>query len=670
MIDLIYPFIFVICVFFSAPFSSAQSLSEIEIEDPEELMIYLDELPSIDSSAKTTTTTTTTTTTSGSELNDLEQFEKDFGRQSEVVQASSFEEEMRSGKGPIQQGAAHFDVGLEERQLLEISSYVENQFSDKEWKDVVGYTKVQTYTVRKGDWLFKIARKLFGSGFYYPKIWALNPYITNPHEIEPGMVLVFDTGNVQRAPRFSIDQNGFAASGAENQESKDDSSQASETKGGIESWQVNNEFKKYSPPPIQFLLPPPSDQFDRTGFDRNSKVNFSFKSGKFLNSFIVNNKIQDLGKIDSAIRTGILLRLDETLYLDMDHEINIVPGDRFSVYKMRGNLTNERSERKGDHYDIVGTVEVIKKNGHLWEAKLTELTGEIERGDRITTYTPRIERTKPVYGSRIIEGIIFHNYYSGKNMASLGDIVYIDRGRADGVEIGQVFQVYDSIDRRTKENIRKQPTYVNGELMVISLSDNFATTIVTQQTRDFKLGDIVRTKDKLEAAKSFKLAGNQGSYELGKKTGNQLDVEMELEDLNADLLAQAERVKLTEDELAELERLEREKSILQSAQKNVSDLERLEKELEEAEKLLSESSLDRDKLLEGSSLETIEKEQNFAADTELDDVEERFGKKYLDEELNSKDNPYGLTEFDIEEVDELLNLSQRPEDNSEKDESL
>ena len=31
----------------------------------------------------------------------------------------------------------------------------------------------------------------------------------------------------------------------------------------------------------------------------------------------------------------------------------------------------------------------------------------------------------------------------------------------------------------------------------------------------------------------------------------------------------------------------------------------------------------------------------------------------MEEDLNSKDNPYGLTEFDLEEIDELLNTGQQ-----------
>ena len=46
----------------------------------------------------------------------------------------------------------------------------------------------------------------------------------------------------------------------------------------------------------------------------------------------------------------------------------------------------------------------------------------------------------------------------------------------------------------------------------------------------------------------------------------------------------------------------------------------------------------------------------------LDEIEENFGKRYLDEDLNDKENPYGLTEFDIEEIDELLNVEKELEE--------
>ena len=52
----------------------------------------------------------------------------------------------------------------------------------------------------------------------------------------------------------------------------------------------------------------------------------------------------------------------------------------------------------------------------------------------------------------------------------------------------------------------------------------------------------------------------------------------------------------------------------------------------------------------------IEKDLMYSQQESLDEIEENFGKRYLDENLNDKENPFGLTEFDIEEIDELLNI--------------
>ena len=71
-------------------------------------------------------------------------------------------------------------------------------------------TSHNTYEVMEDDTLWGISRTLFGTGFYYSKIWSLNPYITNPHQIEPGMVLTFSLGSEQALPEiktgsFSLD---------------------------------------------------------------------------------------------------------------------------------------------------------------------------------------------------------------------------------------------------------------------------------------------------------------------------------------------------------------------------------------------------------------------------------------------------------------------------------
>ena len=64
-------------------------------------------------------------------------------------------------------------------------------------------------------------------------------------------------------------------------------------------------------------------------------------------------------------------------------------------------------------------------------------------------------------------------FEQSRQLFSFGDVVYLDRGRADGVEIGNIFNIYSFTDQSTKERITEDPTYKVGELRVISLSDDF-----------------------------------------------------------------------------------------------------------------------------------------------------------------------------------------------------
>jgi hypothetical protein len=310
-------------------------------------------------------------------------------------------------------------------------------------------------------------------------------------------------------------------------------------------------------------------------------------------------------------------------------------------------------------------VTILQRHGDLWEAEVTHVLGTFGRNDRITVFTPKIERITKTFNNRIIEAAVIGAYDEGRTNYSLGDVIYLDRGRADGVEMGNVFEVYGFKDRGTFKNITDNPTYKNGEITIITLTDNFATGIVSNSIRDFEVGSIAITKTKEAAARATLLRQrNEGNDQnrLKENALDELDVELNLDNINASLLDKADQIQFTEDELAELERQEREKSILSENERDLRSLERIEREIETAEKMLNEARLDEDKLLENKSLEDLEKEILYQQQESLDEIEENFGKKYLDEDLNAKDNPYGLTEFDIEEIDELLNLDKIPKE--------
>ncbi|MBT3235211.1 MAG: LysM peptidoglycan-binding domain-containing protein [Bdellovibrionales bacterium] len=588
-----------------------------------------------------------------------------------------------------------FDVGQEEQELLRLSSMLKGKINKEEWDEVALAAKQDKYVVQKGDWLWKISERLFGSGFYYSKIWSLNPHITNPHEIEPGMTLLFDSGDETALPSVAVE--GFEAPRSGKAEAK----KVAKNAGGFDytefgdsaeppwikerqrlieqgtffqfasaetyqdlailgSENLNLEYEKYRPPVHEILLREPPISYDRNGFDRSSRISFSFKEGFFLNTFITSNIVQDYGEIDSFEKGSLFISKYDKIFVRFDRAIEVKPGDMFSVYSAQGKVQHEVSDRVGFRYAITAQIQALRPVNNLWECQVTDISGLVQRKDRITLYTPKIGRVIRTFNKRTIEAAIIDSYNDIASGLSFGDVIYLDRGRADGVEIGTVFEVYGFHDRGTGKKISADPSYKVGEISVITLTDNFATALVNHSSDILSLGSLAVTKTKKQAAMASKVRSRHLLKDLKSAESmalDQLDVELNLDDISEDMLKQADKVRLTEDELAELERQEREKSVIKDHERDLIELEKLEREIERTETKLREKKVDEDKLLEGESLEALEKKVEApAADAlgSLEEIEKELGMKYLDEELNSKENPYGLTEFDLEEIDHLL----------------
>ncbi|MDD0853752.1 LysM peptidoglycan-binding domain-containing protein [Halobacteriovorax sp. GB3] len=614
-----------------------------------------------------------------------------FDKENSAIVNEGEKEKGQSPRAPL-----IFDVGQEEKKLLEISKFLETKIPDTEWEEISNQSKEEKYVVQEGDYLWKISESLFGSGFYYSKIWAMNPHITNPHEIEPGMVLVFNSGTSDEFPNVSFGE--FENAPAEKNISKKSTRGFNLDRFGDESkpgwleerqklidqgvffqfaseetfddlrelgeFAIRDEYRKYEPPVPEILIQEPGDEYDASGFDRASKIEYEVKEGFFLNSFLTTNVVQDLGTLTDKKDESIFVKSHEKVFVEFDKGVKVKPGDRFSIYTPEGKSSHPISDRTGYKYNIAAQIKAVRKQNNKWECLVTNLTGLVQRGARVTIFTPKIDKILQTFNRRSIEAAIIDSYRQTADGISFGDVVYIDRGRADGVEMGNVFEIYSFVDKGTDKRITPDPTYKIGELTVITLTDNFATALVTNSRVEIPMGSLALAKTEEQALREAKLKGKgfAGQVEnMEARSLEELDVELNLNNLGDDLLDRVDKIQLTEDELQELERQEREKSVIKEHEKDLKELERLEGEIIDAEKSLNEAKVDEDKFLEQQDLDTIEnnqKKQDANAFESVNDIEKEIGRKYLDQDLNEKENPYGLTEFDLEEIDELLNTEE------------
>ena len=586
------------------------------------------------------------------------------------------------------EGDFNIDLSEEEKKLLGLARYVERKIPGSEWDEIATQASDDKYIIQSGDWLWKISERLFGTGFYYSKLWALNPHITNPHQVEPGMVLVFSTGSSDELPEVQLgtfeeeekvkDENGKKKVVLDPKKSAQRITSELQKYGhGVEppwmkqrnkllqdgfyfeyaseetyadleqigSLSLEDDYQKYNPPIPEIIIAEPNE--DNVGFDKDSIINIDIKEGFALTTFLTKDAIVDLGQMVDLDKMGyILVKERERIYIKFNDDVNVQAGDFFSIYKFGGPVHYKYSDRKGYRYTIAGHIKVIKKFREYWEVEVQDVRDVIDRNARITYYVPKLRRSSNTFNRRNIEAAIIGAYVKGRTHASLGDVVYLDRGRADGVEMGNVFQVYSSLKKDRHDDFPKRKV---GLLRVITLMDDFSTALVVESSDVIELGALSSTE--IEPKEPLVSTGGDG-----------VDIELHLKDSVKDVLSNAEKVKLTRDEMEELNREEEKYSVIEDDERDLRELERLEGEIVAAEKALKESRNDEDKFLEGQDLNELEKQrlgQKVAEDfAPMNDIEGEVGVKYLDQELDSRENPYGLSEFDLEEIDELYNRTK------------
>src|SRR5690606_7913465 len=174
----------------------------------------------------------------------------------------------------------------------------------------------------------------------------------------------------------------------------------------IGSQSLVREFEKYEPPVPDILIQEPGIEYDSSGFDRSSRIAYNVKEGFFLNTFVTTNIIQDLGYIDAKKDEEVYIQRFDHIYVRFDDSVRVKPGDLFSVYLSEGKVKHKISDREGYRYTIGAQIKAVRKINDTWECSVEELSGLIQRKDRITVYTPKINKIIRTFNPRRIEAAI------------------------------------------------------------------------------------------------------------------------------------------------------------------------------------------------------------------------------------------------------------------------
>lgn len=297
------------------------------------------------------------------------------------------------------------------------------------------------YTIEKGDTLWDISKGELKDPFLWPKIWKENPDIKNPDLIYPDQKIKIPLYLKEVAPKPVEEA-------------------IPEIKPEIKEVKKEEPVVKIKPVEKKYLI------------DKDTLISSGY----------IAESIESKGEIIGAPNERTIFGKGDYAYIKAINSTKI--GDRFYIIHSTGEVKHtETGAMMGYLIEVVGVAKVIGEESDQTKVKITASFGEVTVGDLLDDYY-EIEQPFLVDNPRTptISGFIVATKQR-RILNAQYDIVYIDRGRKDGIEIGDIVSTIS----KNKSDIP------NGIIQIISTKEKTATAIIRKCEKEVTPGDKIGT---------------------------------------------------------------------------------------------------------------------------------------------------------------------------------
>ncbi len=308
----------------------------------------------------------------------------------------------------------------------------------------------QDYTVKKGDTLWDISGTYLSNPWFWPKLWSYNPQISNPHWIYPGNDLRF----------YAAGGGAQVATDEAPPEGIDDQQEVS----------VGGQYQIGYTPKTALLAQ--------------------------TTAFITPAELAEAGAIKESFEEKSLLAQGDQVYVSLGG-LRVQPGDQFVVFRTLREIRHPVThDLLGYLTDIRGTVKVVRNGPPLVTAQIDKSFNTIERGDLIGPWGEKFLRNVlRKAADRNLAGYVVASLTPELLNIGEHDVIFIDRGRRDGVQEGNEFSVLerkDGMDTRVGHRWNTQlPIEVIGRAMVVDAKETAAELVIVNSVREIEVGDTV-----------------------------------------------------------------------------------------------------------------------------------------------------------------------------------
>lgn len=310
------------------------------------------------------------------------------------------------------------------------------------------------YVVEKGDTLWDISGMFLDAPWQWPEIWHANPDIENPHLIFPGDVvrLVYIDGE----PRLTVDRTVKMAPGDAKLE-----------------------------PQVRVLSA--EDAIPAVSLDKIA----SYLSRSRI---VTPDEVEGVPYILAGTKNRVITGKGDTVYARGE-----VPDgtSNYDVFRQGETFIDEESDEfLGIHALGIGGVRVDDTEGDVIRLEVTRSEQELRAGDILL---PNAERAVdsifyPSAPDFPIEAKVLA-VEGGVSQIGKMDVMIIDKGDRDGVQVGNVFEAFVQgetiLDRVSGDRVTLMDERA-GLVMVFRTFDKLSFALVMEATRPMAVGDKLR----------------------------------------------------------------------------------------------------------------------------------------------------------------------------------
>lgn len=274
----------------------------------------------------------------------------------------------------------------------------------------VEYPDGLVHDVVKGDTLWDLSAKYLGSPWLWPELWERNRFLTNPHYIYPGIhVTVFPPPPREYVMEILEPEPPAASADA----GKADAAAAT--------------------------LPEPVQAAPRIADVPEIAV---VRAGLFLPQ-----RPAGIGNIRTGVDTRVAFSERDKVFLSLTKEIPA--GQLLGVYRVRGPVAPPSGSSVSGYVKyLVGVLQVVEPEDGEVTAVVRKSFEELSRDDQIDEEIPGYAPIVLKPGGEGLEAFVVAGQLEQTEFAT-GNVVYLDKGSNDGIEVGNFFRVLGGQDEAT-----------------------------------------------------------------------------------------------------------------------------------------------------------------------------------------------------------------------------